>query len=132
METKNLLKKHILIAEDNENLLYSIKFILRTNNYRVTTASDGWKALEKILIINNSINPIDLLITDLQMPILTGKELIDKLRHLNITVPILVITACRKDLELIKKIKHKGRYRYLMKPFTAGELINKVENILKE
>ena len=75
-------RKHILVADDERNILHGLEFILEAANYKVTTAADGQEAFEQILAAKESYSPIDLLITDIRMPGLTGLQLIDELNRL--------------------------------------------------
>ncbi len=106
-------------------MLQTLKFILETANYRVTTAVDGQEALEEILAAQESYRPINLLITDIRMPGLTGLQLIDELNYLNIKMPILVITAYG-DKTLFIKLMRAGCADYLDKPFDSRELVRRV------
>jgi DNA-binding response OmpR family regulator len=122
---ENMERKHLLVVDDERNMLQTLKFILETANYRVTTAVDGQEALEEILAAQESYRPINLLITDIRMPGLTGLQLIDELNYLNIKMPILVITAYG-DKTLFIKLMRAGCADYLDKPFDSRELVRRV------
>ena len=118
-------KKHILVVDDEQNMLLTIQFILEVANYQVTTAQNGRDALAKILAAKNSGNEIELLILDIQMPCLTGLQLIDELDRLDIDIPTLVITGYG-NRELAAKLRRKGCDEYLDKPFDDEELIKRI------
>jgi CheY-like chemotaxis protein len=122
-----MAKRHILIIDDDLNLLRSMEFILETADFEVSAERNGREALEKIKI-NPDHPPLDLLITDIQMPGLTGLQLIDEIHRLNISIPILVITAYG-DQKLIKELRQRGCQYYLDKPFDEEKLIKKVLTI---
>jgi YesN/AraC family two-component response regulator len=85
------------------------------------TASSGKKALE---IMNEQASQIDLLITDLVMPNMSGRELIDHVRRLSPDIKILCTTGY---------VQPSGSTRqgsYLQKPFTSTDLLRKVKEIL--
>ena len=87
-------------------------------------------ALEKVTgTRNDKANSIDLLITDIQMPGLTGLQLIDELRRMNFSVPVLVITAYG-DSKLREGLMRQGRVYCLDKPFYEEKLIEEVFKIL--
>ena len=117
--------KHILVVDDEHNMLHTLAFILETANYKVTTAADGQEALEEILGAQESYRPIDLLITDIRLPGLTGLQLIDELNYLKIKMPILVITAYG-DEALFIRLMRAGCADYLDKPFDYKELVRRV------
>ena len=124
-------KKHILLVDDEQNTLLTIQFILEVANYKVTTANNGKEALDKILEAKKSDDKIDLLVLDIQMPCLTGLELIDELNRLDINIPILVITGYRNK-ELVIELMRKGCGEYLDKPFDDEELIKRIAMLLEK
>ena len=122
-------RKHVLLVDDDLHLLHSLEFILEAADFGVTTETNGEKALEKIIVGgNDKTNPIDLLITDIQMPSLTGLQLIDELRRMNFAIPVLVITAYG-DSKLKKELACRGCY-CLDKPFSEEKMIREVFRIL--
>ena len=123
-------KNHILVVDDEENMLLTMQFILEVAGYKITTAEDGQEALERILKARNNGNPVELLITDIQMPRLTGMELIDELNRLEIGIPVLVITGYG-DEEMITELSSKGCDEYLDKPFDDENLVERVVNLLE-
>ena len=122
---------HILIADNEENLLHSIKFILKAAHYKVTTVRDGKRALKTILSAEDSDAPISLLIADLQMSKLSGLELINELQRLEVNIPILVISRFG-DRKLKSKLKPTGFREFLDKPFDSDDLLKKVKKLLKK
>ena len=123
-------RKHILVADDEQNLLLSMQFVLEVADYKVTTAENGQEALDKILEAESGGSPIDLLITDIQMPLLTGLELIDKLNRLQMDVPVLVITGYGSE-ELAAGLTRGDRNEYLDKPIDDEELVERVAVLLE-
>jgi CheY-like chemotaxis protein len=123
-------RKHILLVDDDLNLLRSLEFILEAADFRVTTETNGQKALEKVISTGNGkANSIDLLITDIQMPGMTGVQLIDELKRLNITLPFLVITAYG-DQKLKIELARRGCSHCLDKPFNDEKLLQEVFRVL--
>jgi CheY-like chemotaxis protein len=124
-------RKHILVADDQENTLLTMEFILKAANYQVTTAGNGQEALDKIIEAERSGSPVDLLITDIQMPCLTGLELMDELNRAKIDIPILVITGCGNE-ELVIALMRKGCDGCLDKPINEEELIKRLTMLFGE
>ena len=123
-------RKHILLVDDDLNLLHSLEFILEAADFRVTTETNGQKALEKAIAAGgDKISPIDLLITDIHMPGLSGLQLIDELRRMNVSIPVLVITAYG-DSKLREGLMRRGCPNCLDKPFYEEKLIEEVFRIL--
>ncbi|MCZ6836423.1 MAG: response regulator [Planctomycetota bacterium] len=122
----NRIQHRILIVDDETHILQVLSLKLRNAGYEVQTAMDGEEALE---LVNN--NPPHLIITDYQMPILTGLELCQKLAAQEETalIPILMLTArgyslSDNDLE-IGNIKH-----VVHKPFSPRAILAMVEAML--
>ena len=127
---ENMAKVHILVVDDEQNMRNTLAFILETANYQVTTAAEGREALEEILAARENGRPVDLLITDIRLPGLTGLQLIDELNYLKIKIPVLAITAYGNrslSLELIRI----GCTDYLDKPFDYKELVKRVDSLLE-
>jgi CheY-like chemotaxis protein len=125
-----MYKNHILVVDDEQNMLLTMQFILEVAGYRITTAEDGQEALERILKARSNGNPVELLITDIQMPRLTGMELIDELNRQEIGIPVLVITGYG-DEQMITELASKGCDEYLDKPFDDEDLVERVVNLLE-
>ena len=128
---ENMAKEHILVVDDEQNMRNTLAFILETANYHVTTAAEGRAALEQILAARESDRPVDLLITDVRLPGLTGLQLIDELNYLKIKIPVLVITAYG-DRALILELMRTGCADYLDKPFDYKELVRRVDSLMEK
>jgi len=115
----------VLVVEDNPELRDFIASIL-SRRYGVLTADDGAQALEKAL----ALNP-DLILTDLMMPNMGGEGLVRQVRQdaRMAGVPILVVTA-RVDEEVRTSLLTSGAQDYLIKPFSAEELLARVANLV--
>ncbi len=124
-------QKHILVADDEINTLDTLGFILESANYEVDLVENGKEALIKILSAKDTGRPVDLLITDIRMPVLSGFELINKLRQFTICIPILIITSYdSKDLK--EQVRQSGITEYLTKPFGDQELLSTIDNIFQK
>ena len=78
----------ILIVEDDKELSQLFQKVLEKNGYQVKSASDGALALE---ILDKEY--IDLIISDIMMPVMDGYELVSELRSAGYQIPVLMITA---------------------------------------
>ena len=128
---ENMAKEHILVVDDEQNMRNTLAFILETASYQVTTAAEGRAALEQILAARESDRPVDLLITDIRLPGLTGLQLIDELNYLKIKIPVLVITAYG-DRALLLELMRTGCGDYLDKPFDYKELVRRVDLLMEK
>lgn len=80
-------KKVILCVDDNENDLSVLKFMLQTNGYRVLTATNGQEAIA----VFASQQQIDLVLTDTQMPQMSGRQLVERLKRMAAHVPMILL-----------------------------------------
>ena len=114
----------ILIVEDDQNLLATLKYNLLNEGYHVVTSIDGAQALE----IAQSEKP-ELIILDVMLPKLSGFEVCRILRK-EMTVPILMLTAKTDEVDKIVGLEI-GADDYMTKPFSMRELIARVRAILR-
>ncbi|MBE5730982.1 MAG: response regulator transcription factor [Clostridiales bacterium] len=115
----------ILLAEDEINLNKILSSRLKKEGYEVYSAFDGQEAYQILLS-----NPIDLVVTDVMMPILDGVELTKKAREISTDIPVIMLTALS---ELEDKVKgfEAGADDYLSKPFAFRELILRIKALLR-
>lgn len=123
-------RKHILVAEDEFNTRFSIDAALSRAGYAVTLAEDGQKALNLLREKQISSKPFDLLLMDIQMPGLTGFELMDRMKIFNISVPVLAITGYGNK-ETVVELMRYGCTEYLDKPFAPDDLLKSIERVLQ-
>lgn len=123
--------KHILVAEDEQHMRHTLSLILKKAGYSVSKAGDGYEALKMIVDSRNGARPVDLLLTDIQMPGLTGMELIAQLDQLNISLPILVITGYGEE-DTVIELKHVAYAEYIEKPFKAETLLESVSRVFEK
>ena len=116
----------VLIVDDDDLVLQSLKMVLRAAGYRVKTADRGSKAL-KIL----EKEEVDLVITDLKMPSMSGVELLDRIYEMGKDMPVIMITAYATVETAVDAMK-KGAFDYIMKPFSADEIELLVKRALED
>lgn len=115
----------ILVVEDEPNLRVALQKTLEFEGYLVITANNGLEALEKF-----SSDQVDLIISDIMMPLLDGYDFIYQIRKVNQAIPILLLTA----LETIndkEKAFNLGSDDYLVKPLVMKELLLRVKALLR-
>ncbi len=117
----------VLVVEDNEDLLRMIEKIL-SHDYRVLTAYNGKEALE---IVENE--PVDLVVTDIMMPVMDGVELTRRLREdkRHESCPVIMLTAKRDDDDRVAAYS-VGANAYITKPFNTSVLLARVRNLLQQ
>lgn len=119
-------KPHLLIAEDNPDVIYYICSVL-DSFYHITTAADGKEGIAKAL----ELIP-DLIISDVMMPMKDGFALVDTLKQDERTshIPIVLLTAKATQKDKLDGLKY-GADAYLMKPFDKEELLVRLEKLLE-
>ena len=115
----------ILIVEDKVALNRSLTKILRRKNYAVDQAYDGQEALD---VMDHEY--YDLVVLDLTLPKVDGRDVITNLRAKKITTPILVLTARTATPQIVDGLQI-GADDYLAKPFEVEELIARVQALLR-
>lgn len=111
----------ILIVDDEDLLLTMAQTILSAYGYRVLVANTGQKALE---IFSRPDSEVDLVVTDLVMPAMSGRELTEHIRRLSPTTRIICTSG------YVWPANREDDAMYLQKPFTSQELLMKVKNAL--
>ena len=119
--------KRILLADDNADMRGYVERLLTQAGYRVEAVPDGLAAAERA-----AIAPPDLVLSDVMMPRLDGFGLLERLRGDEATadLPIILLSARAGEEESIEGLE-AGADDYLVKPFSARELIARVEGALR-
>ena len=120
------MSKHVLIADDEANIVISLEFLMKREGHRVTIARDGDAALEAI----RRERP-DLVLLDVMMPGKSGFEVCQAVRadEALAAVKILMLSAKGRDTDLAKG-SALGADAYMTKPFSTRELADKVRELL--
>jgi two-component system alkaline phosphatase synthesis response regulator PhoP len=120
--------KKVLVADDEVHIIQVVAIKLKNNGFEVITAENGQKAFE----LACAEKP-DLVITDFQMPIMTGLEFIQKLRENSDTqaVPVIMLTA--RGFAIEDEVRENLKIaECLSKPFSPRELLQNVQNVLDQ
>jgi two-component system response regulator HydG len=115
----------LLVADDDPGLRESLQRTLIRAGYRVVLASDGRGALEQL-----QGGGIDLVLTDLKMPGLTGIELLRAIKAIPIDVDVILLTAFGTVEEAVSAMKD-GAYDFITKPFRGEQLLKIVAKALE-
>jgi len=114
--------KHILVVDDNQNILNLVELILQSSGYGCTKADSAKQALE---LIHDKNNNYDLILMDLAMPEMSGIDVLKKLKqdgllHKQKVVFFTASSLADQEKEDLKKI---GVLDAMKKPFTKAELL---------
>jgi DNA-binding response OmpR family regulator len=120
----NLVKKTILVVDDEENVSGLLKLYLEAEGFIVQIAEDGLKAVE----LARKINP-DLIILDIMLPFKDGWQVAQELRK-DMNTPIIMLSAKSEESDKILGL-NLGGDDYVTKPFSPGEITARVKAILR-
>lgn len=121
--------KNILIVEDDLPLVHSLAFTLKRHHYSIMATQSAKDALAMLLAFKDQNEHVDLLISDIQLPDMTGKELVHELVERKALPPTLVMTAFGTE-ELYNELKQQGVRDCIDKPFDIQELVRRVSAIV--
>lgn len=119
------MKARILVVDDEESIREFLEIMLKKEGYEVTTAEDG--AVAKDILAKKSF---DLVISDLQMPHMTGIELLKHVKESYPDVVFMLITAFGTTETAVEAMK-MGAYDYVTKPFKIDEVRLNIANALR-
>ena len=119
------MSKMVLVVDDSVTMRMSLKSTLEMQGFKVEQASNGKEALDKV---NSGFKP-DLIITDLNMPVMDGLEFIKNVRSVLRFTPILILTteSEQSKRDVAKKLGATG---WLVKPVSGTDLVNVVKKVL--
>ena len=118
------METRILVVDDEPLYVRLLKVNLEQEGYQIITASDGVEALELV-----SQNMPDLIILDVVMPRLDGITTMQRIRQFS-NIPIILLTALGEEQDRVKGL-NIGADDYVVKPFSATELVARVRAVLR-
>ena len=115
----------ILVVEDDAELRGLFRRVLEKNGYEALEAADGQAALD---VLDRQY--IDLIISDIMMPVMDGYELVRSLREAGIGIPVLMITA-KDAFDDMRRGFLSGSDDYMVKPVNVNEMVLRVGALLR-
>jgi two-component system, cell cycle sensor histidine kinase and response regulator CckA len=116
----------ILIVEDNSGVRAMVVKLLMRRGFSVMEASDGREALE---LAQSSTREIDLLLTDVMMPVMDGRELVRRLRGEHREMNVLYMSGYAQEASMRSEFIDAGDH-FIAKPFEPEALLARVEEVL--
>jgi PAS domain S-box-containing protein len=116
----------ILVVDDEEDILLGLKFRLESLGYTVLTANNGQEALK---VINNNKDKIDLLLSDVVMPGMTGYELVDEVKKKKMNIKVLLASGFTDNIPK-EHVLLNSNLKVMEKPYTKLELSQNVREAL--
>ncbi|MFC1413927.1 response regulator transcription factor [Streptacidiphilus sp. N1-12] len=114
----------VLVVEDDPGIRAELIDVLTGNGHAVRSAADGFGGLREV-----TRGPLDAVILDLGLPDLDGSDALRMIRGIS-QVPVLIVTARDEDAEIIRLL-NAGADDYLVKPFSAGQLLARLAAVLR-
>lgn len=116
---------HVVVIEDEAAIRRGVGDALRISGYDVSEAADGAAGLKAALRCG-----VDLVLLDLRLPKLDGSDVLREIRRYRPTLPVIILTARGGEDERVGGLK-AGADDYVVKPFSARELLARVEAVLR-
>ncbi|MCG6551049.1 MAG: response regulator [Candidatus Magnetominusculus sp. LBB02] len=120
-----MIKAKLLVVDDDSALLKSVVFLLKREGYEVSAATRGVEALE--ILKNDSF---DTILSDINMPGISGIELIELIKSSGVETPVILMTAFVEIKTAIEAIR-KNAFDFIIKPYDAKDLISAVEKAVR-
>jgi DNA-binding response OmpR family regulator len=122
------MTKKVLVADDEENIVITLEFLMEQAGYDVRIAHNGKEALEQVA----AFQP-DLVLLDVMMPSISGYDVCQRVRENPDwqDIKIIMLTAKGREAEITKGLA-LGANSYVTKPFSTKELLAEVQRILED
>ena len=122
------MNKNILLVDDEQNFRFSAELALKRQGYKVSETGDGEDALARIMEAENNPPQFDLILLDMDLPTLSGIEIIRRLQVLKIAVPTIIISG-RLTSTVFKELLALGCLDIFFKPISERALITRVKEV---
>ena len=120
----NNSRGRIFVIDDDRFVLESVTTMLTEFGFSVRAFSSGQEAVRQFVA-----EPVDMVLTDINMPIMDGLQLLEKIRFLDRETPVVLMTAYA-DLGVAVKAIQKGAFDFIIKPYSPQALVHAVEKAL--
>jgi len=115
----------ILLVEDDKGIVRFVKKGLLENSFSVDVATNGEEGIDSALHMQ-----YDLIVLDILLPKLDGREVLKKIRSMDIRTPVIFLTAKDSESDIVHGL-NLGADDYLTKPFSFNELLARIQAILR-
>jgi two-component system OmpR family response regulator len=117
--------RSVLVIDDDPMIRQFVELVLHQAGYRVSSAATGAMGVEVL-----QASRWDLILLDIEMPDMTGLSVLGVLRRQRVRPPVMMMTA-KGDAVTVRVALEAGAAGYLVKPFTAPNLLRRVEAMLR-
>ena len=120
------MEKTILVVDDSCSVRQHVSLVLQRAGFETAQAADGQEGLAMV----DSNRNIDIVICDINMPIMNGLEMVEKIKAKpeNKSLPILMLTT-EGQASLVKRAKQAGAVGWIVKPFNPRQLVQTVNHL---
>jgi DNA-binding NtrC family response regulator len=108
-----MMRKKVLLAENDSNGSSGMEKIFLGSGHDVSTATNGISAFEKVVR-----DHYDIVVTELDLPQMSGIDLLKKIKEVNVSIPVVVVSSNARIQEAVEAMK-LGAHDFLLKPLTA-------------
>ena len=115
----------ILLVDDEPDLLQTLGVLLKTEGHTVVAVRDGYEAMKHL----QSVEPFDMMVTDLRMAPVDGLELIEMANRDRPAMDIVVVSAYLSD-EMVGRVMALGAAAYVDKPFSLEDIMGAIREVL--
>ncbi|MFA7060524.1 MAG: response regulator [Pedobacter sp.] len=119
-------RTRILLVDDDDNVRNVVKAMLEDADYYVYSAESGVKAIS---FFRDNLDLIDLLVSDVMMPIMNGREMYEQLSGLRPGLPVVFISGYSSDI--LKEIQTTDNVKFLAKPLSQSTLVKTIQDVLQ-
>lgn len=123
--SESVAHQRVLLVDDEPSITANLAPFLERSGFGVTIAADGEKALQQI-----SASPPDLVVLDVLMPKLDGRQVLRRLRQAGNWIPVILLTQVGESVERAMALE-EGADDYLNKPFDPHELVARMRSVLR-
>ncbi|AMD89784.1 MAG: response regulator [Desulfovibrio fairfieldensis] len=121
------MPKHIMVVDDSKTIRNLVAFVLKSEGFKVSTAEDGLDAIEKLY----SLEPVDLIVSDVNMPRMDGFTFIKTIRTQDAykDIPIIVLSTEGQEQD-IQTGMSLGANLYMVKPAQPEKMVRNIKMLL--
>jgi two-component system chemotaxis response regulator CheY len=122
------MTKTILVVDDSGTVRQQVSMALKQAGFAIVEAADGQEALAAL----ESNRAIDMVVCDVNMPVLNGLEMVEKVKSnpAHKALPILMLTT-EGQPSMIRRAKEAGAVGWIVKPFDANQLVQTAKHLTK-
>jgi two-component system chemotaxis response regulator CheY len=121
------MAKTILVVDDSGTVRQQVSMALKQAGFAIVEAADGQEAIAAL-----QANRIDMVVCDVNMPVLNGLEMVERVKRQpeHKALPILMLTT-EGQPSMIKRAKEAGAVGWIVKPFDANQLVQTARHLTK-